>query len=176
MITIKNLHEQKLSDLMESLLFDIQRSLDCGFKIDMGSWVETNEDGKACTVCLGGAALCGFVPDLCNYDFEFGGKSSVINKLTDNGKERYNIDLMTSALNSFRVARFFAFFEQMKSFLLPLKGVSYTKLDHLGDEYLMKLRSEGRQYYFNGLLSDEQVEALISNIKIFVDFLRENHL
>lgn len=60
-ITLENLHKTKLSDLVESVVYDIERVQRHGFEIDMTWW--TNKSNGKCCVCLGGAAACGFLPD-----------------------------------------------------------------------------------------------------------------
>jgi hypothetical protein len=59
MITIQNLPEQKLSDLFQSVLYDLKRAENNGVRINMSYYVSN----ELCTVCLGGAAVCGFMSD-----------------------------------------------------------------------------------------------------------------
>ena len=55
-ITLKNLKNVKLSDLVESVVYDIERMERFGFQINMANWFNN------CGVCLGTAAACGFLP------------------------------------------------------------------------------------------------------------------
>ena len=59
MITIQNLPEQKLSDLFESVLYDLERAEANEISINMSYY----SNSEFCTVCLGGAAVCGFMSD-----------------------------------------------------------------------------------------------------------------
>lgn len=51
MITIQNLPEQKLSDLFESVLYDLERAEANEISINMSYY----SNSEFCTVCLGGA-------------------------------------------------------------------------------------------------------------------------
>lgn len=63
-ITVKNLPEQKLSQVILKVIEDLDRVQKFGYKIDMSNWIETStNDNDTCIVCLGGAAVMGFVPD-----------------------------------------------------------------------------------------------------------------
>lgn len=57
-ITQDNFHEVPLSDLIESVLYDIDSARKAGLGIDMSAYVQHN---LTCTVCLGGAAVLGFL-------------------------------------------------------------------------------------------------------------------
>lgn len=59
-ITVKNLPEQKFSDVIEASVSHLKRAVALGYGINMGLWINS---GFECTVCLGGACLLGFVPD-----------------------------------------------------------------------------------------------------------------
>lgn len=62
-ITVKNLPSQKLSDVILSVVPEIERVQKFGYTIDMDDWIWSDEDVSVCSVCLGGAAIMGFVPD-----------------------------------------------------------------------------------------------------------------
>ena len=56
-IELKDLNRTKMSDLIRSVILDTDRMKKLGFRLDMDKWF------TGCTVCLGGAAACGFLPD-----------------------------------------------------------------------------------------------------------------
>lgn len=60
-ITVKNLPEQKLSYVILKVIEDVARVIKFGYTIDMSEFVHIDEN--KCAVCLGGAAVMGFVPD-----------------------------------------------------------------------------------------------------------------
>lgn len=60
-ITVKNLPEQKLSYVILQVIEDINRVIKFGYIIDMSVFVDSRRG--LCSVCLGGAAVMGFVPD-----------------------------------------------------------------------------------------------------------------
>lgn len=63
-MTPENLHEFKFSEVLRSSAVDLQRAVDAGLAIDMRNYFAWEERGKACSVCLAGAAVLGFVEDL----------------------------------------------------------------------------------------------------------------
>lgn len=62
-ITPANLYKQKLSTLFYSVYEDLTRMIKLGIGINMESWASASE--KKCSVCLGGAAVMGFIPSKC---------------------------------------------------------------------------------------------------------------
>lgn len=67
-ITPQNLHRQKLSDIFESVYYDLLRMKDLGIGIKMSTYIdverkEGSRKPEICSVCLGGAAVCGFLRD-----------------------------------------------------------------------------------------------------------------
>lgn len=56
LITAANLPDQLMSTLFRSVVDDVTRARSVGIGINMSSWSDT------CTVCLGGAAVLGFLP------------------------------------------------------------------------------------------------------------------
>src|SRR5579872_1227688 len=60
-ITAHNFHRVPASDLIESVLYDIDRCLKAGVKFNMSSYGSKLDNGN-CMACLGGMALLGFEP------------------------------------------------------------------------------------------------------------------
>lgn len=180
MITIENLHEQKLSDFMESLISDIEYSRSCGFKINMEHWIvsEGPKGGKICSVCLGGAALCGFLDNLCDLKVKHhlvrGEVSSRISKGSFN-KERL-LSNMALSLDYFRRGVFNTFFNYITKVLVKIEDISWETTDAIILEYRKKLSLKGFQSEFNGLLEEKEVEQLLKNILIFVKLLKKYKL
>ena len=62
-IELDNLNKTKLSDIIESVIADIQRVTTIGFKINMYLWCHVDNIDDYCCVCLGGASALGFLSD-----------------------------------------------------------------------------------------------------------------
>lgn len=86
-ITKDNYKQHRLSDFVESVVYDIDRVLREGIKMNMNAFVNMGVSGRAplekCTVCLGTMALLGFEPiidkkalrkinslPICNVEFD----------------------------------------------------------------------------------------------------------
>jgi hypothetical protein len=61
-MTLDNIGEFTICELLESVKQDVKRLDKHGFKFYMLTWLSL-KGNLACTACLGGAAILGFVPD-----------------------------------------------------------------------------------------------------------------
>jgi len=55
-ITPRNIRKHKISDVFESVIWDVKAAVAAGFGIDMQTWGRETPSGK-CYVCLGGSAI-----------------------------------------------------------------------------------------------------------------------
>src|SRR3954463_3653288 len=61
-ITINELGHTTLSDLIESVIYDIDRCIEHGIALDMARFFTRND--VECSACLGGMSVLGFIPSM----------------------------------------------------------------------------------------------------------------
>jgi hypothetical protein len=146
-ITPDNLPEQKLSDVMESCITDVDSALKRGIKIDMGRWIDYNRHGNICCVCLGGAALLGF-GFKCVSDIE----------------GDYRVLQLRHMLDRFRLKDKYSFYSSTRNLFhlnLPMQV-----LDWFPDNSVP----------YRGQLNKKEIDRLRREILDFVDLLRKHKL
>lgn len=174
-ITLSNIHEFKLSDIIESVIYDLQLAMKHNVNIDMSTYIEVK---PCCTVCLGGAAACGFIgfdkesiqlthniiyPDLDSFEKE---KFEKFYKVSI--KEAENIlDYIRWLFNELRVKSFDAVFYQYNR--LTGKNIK------LSSNVENKLYNVGQNFY--GELSKEEIKnKLIPTLEKYVTILCKEKL
>ena len=162
-ITPANLHKQKLSDIFESVLYDIDLVTKRGIKIYMDSWAGCR-DG-VCTVCLGGAAVCGFKPD---------NPESLINDETNlakilNGPHQTDVSRMEFMFDSFRDGDADHIAYEAKFLLRKSEKWASELLDVINSFF-----DEDHFTRYIGLVEGDELKRLKNDIKRFVKLLRKN--
>lgn len=170
LITVENLHKQKLSDVFESVLDDINRVTKKGIGLNMGAWVSPEN----CTVCLGGAAISGFLTPKCldiNYAnelyMEVGNGEFKVDGVTATDKQSDRLQSMMFMFDSWRngfTHLTFDYWEEVTNKHLSLKAVNKTKLDWEKAECIKNFRG----------FTDK--DKLSKSIRVFVVILRKHGL
>jgi hypothetical protein len=167
LITPENLADVKMSDLVESVLDDLDYVKDMGYGLDMSSFIDTKE----CTVCLGGAAVCGFMP------------KKEIKKLSKRGSTKLaNLTNMISRKHSdalYQMAQMFDnlrmldingaiyHYEVFSNFLVEDSGLVAHEIEEIID-------TEGIPK-FSFTIDAEELKLLKKYLKIVVRVLRKYH-
>ena len=174
-ITKSNLHKVKMSDLFESVLDDISRVRKLRIGIDMGDFFIPGDHLKHCYVCLGGAAICGFIPDLTptslqeadrkilDYWYTPGGK---VDGTRFTEKQARRLKKMAYMFDSFRSGEIGDVFYNYESF--SINNVPIHIKGKVDSEYITES--------FTGEVEGEDLRDLRAAIKRFVKILRKYRL
>lgn len=168
-ITIDNLIKTKMSDLFESVLFDLKRVKDNGVDIDMNHWVNANDFNKKCTVCLGAAAVCGFIPDINRQSLNqiedniLGERGGKVDGTSFTKNEAVLLSNMMEMFNYFRSASIWSTIDVFNRF-------SYTVIS---TETQRLIVTTYKQSFFKG--KQNNLNPLKKKITEFVSVLRKHN-
>jgi hypothetical protein len=161
LITLENFTKVPISDLIESVLTDINTVLKKGYKIDMSTWF-SEYLSKECTVCLGGAAVMGFGVENPSKLFHRN-----IKKTPDERFEEY-IDELSHLMiffNALRKKTIWDFGPSMYS--LRISGPVKLVISRWVEEYPNP---------FYSLLDSKELNRLKKELSILVKMLRNENL
>lgn len=169
-ITPENLHLQKLSDVFESVLVDLNGLKAKKLVLDMGSWTNIYSE-ELCTVCLGGAAICGFLPvinkeilkdvsDLIIYGYK------KINGFTFERKVADRLENMAMMFDAFR-------YNNIRDVLHYWEKISNTSTS---SDIVVKIFNEYKGNSYSGFMHNSELKNLKADIKDFIKTLRSHKL
>lgn len=188
-ITPKNLHRQKMSTLFESVLQDLKLMKRKGIKIDMNHWTNVNSK-NVCTVCLGGAAISGFLPSQhCNVQFipklvngviyrsSFATDNLKVNGLDLSPIEQQRLDHMSAMFNAWRADTLEEVVDHYSSIKAKDSQQIFWKIDKIR-KITKTLQLDWDKYkgkkYFKGKVKDDT--ELVKSIKAFIKILKAHKL
>jgi hypothetical protein len=165
-ITLDNLHKVKLSDLIESVIADIEIAQDNGFAINMGAYYKKYDN--VCAVCLGGAAALGFMgkDTIEELKTSYGVRSADdLSKVVNHGKENivYNMIRLFDELRSCDWSSVIFYYESM------------TGKHIIHDELYQIVRNLGISGY-SGYLNKVEINQMIRQYTNLVTHLRKHDL
>jgi hypothetical protein len=180
-ITPENLPEQKMSTLFYSAIDDIGKARKAGFDIYMGAWgaeAGTLLTTSKCAVCLGGAALLGFVPleqiskgvaNEINYLAMHGGGPSdmYIDGVKFSPLEADDAKAMTRMFDGFREG-------QIRSAIYHYNSFAYDLISERDEDNI--LFGYGKTNFYGGRLGVPAIIALKKDLRRFAEIAEEyNH-
>lgn len=134
-----------LSQAIRQVCEDVKSLTKQGVVIDMTSWLSTSE-GKICSVCLGGAALCSFAPEKVN-GYDIGTFS----------KEVLGLDILNRN-------KILDTFDYLRSGHLAEAFRSWYKLSYSDAPDQINLLNTKYYYNYSNVLSTEKIKNLIKQL------------
>lgn len=159
-ITLENYAQFKPSELIACGIIDLQNAIGAGFKIEMGSWFGLDERSAQCTVCLGGAALCGM--------------NEEIQELMNKGLWIFATEYMDRSENALEIA---LLFDEVRTGSIDLlvnrliKLYSHALINF--DETCKALTENWNPYFCYGKLQRQEIGLLIQSIQSLVAILEK---
>lgn len=170
-ITVDNLHEHKISDIVESVIEDIQFVGKHGIGIDMSTYV-TSENGKVCTVCLGGAAIMGFIPDNRVHGTYMSSWDLIKHGVNEGAtaEQMGRVLSMSRMFDSLRVRSYLSF----SSYAHEVNNSFPEWFGHEDHPALIELNNLHKTFF--GIISDKEMKELKRYIESVVRILRKYKL
>lgn len=165
-VTVKNLPDQKLSDVIEASVGHLNRAIALGYGINMGLWINS---GFECTVCLGGACLLGFVPDK-RVKAIYRGLDDLITRGINEGineEEEGDMTNLAYCLNQLRQGSMSAAIDHWNQ--ITNKQIDSTTRSEIGKDFY-PIRE-----YFVGEIPKTEYKTLITYLNNTVKLLREHN-
>lgn len=158
-ITIENLGKTPLSDVIESVLQDIERVTKAGIHLDMDTFFDRTNTG-VCKVCLAGAALLGLLDDsYLTENFPYSSSEAI--KTFDDDKE----EVLLYYRNFFDNLRIKIFYKSQ------IKDISQVDIDTA-----IKTLEKWKKLYprmYTGIINDTRIGWLKEDIRELIKMLRE---
>lgn len=174
-ITPFNVREQKMSTLFYSVLDDIKKTERLKIEINMSTW--SSVSGRVCSVCLGGSAVLGFVPDMEILK----AKRSVVGEVSDvivryytsidgvefGGNEAEVLSKMALMFNSFRQGNIWYAISKYNEYCVYRNRISYKKMGKIYSEYNLSV------YTYMGKMDKDEMKKIKKDIKAFAQILEK---